>query len=156
VESLEWFIYTGWNSALEAADAGQHQSTTVGPPCGPRSPPCPAAADPVPCGPHRAAAASTWPICRSIRWLSPAAAAAAWRLPQVLMASCASLLEAHPSPSTSQLDTQKLAYLMAATAALDVRALGGPCCLLALRACLPGRCQGQLPGAGSPHQQPGR
>jgi hypothetical protein len=29
LEGLEWFIYSGWNTALEAVDSHQHQSTAV-------------------------------------------------------------------------------------------------------------------------------
>jgi hypothetical protein len=71
---------------------------------------------------HGSRTATSLPPCCPAMRLPPLLAA------QVLMVSCATLLEAHPSPSTSQLETQKLAYLMAATAALDVRALARPSC----------------------------
>jgi hypothetical protein len=42
------------------------------------------------------------------------------------MISCATLLESHPNPSTKHLDTQKLACLLAAVAALNVSFWGSP------------------------------
>ncbi len=46
----------------------------------------------------------------------------------VLMIACATLLECHPSPSTKQLCTRKVAFLMAATAALEVSGRAARCC----------------------------